>query len=153
MNDLKKLIPLLAVALNSAFIGAMILIGLVLVPFWRTVEPQAFLDWFTTYSGSIDSLMFPFGPGVLILAVVAFFLRKEQRVLWGLTALLILANILYYFIYFRPTNSSFAQQTMGTHEVGEELSVWLTYHWQRIIFALGALITSILAISKTSAKD
>lgn len=129
MKPANKIIQLLIIALNSVFIGAMTLIALVLVPFYKTSEPQAFLDWFTTYSNSLDSLMFPFGPGVFILAIVAFFLNKENKILWGLTALLILANILYYPIYFRPTNSSFAEQTIEINNVSNALATWLNYHW------------------------
>ncbi|MDY8135980.1 hypothetical protein [Aquimarina sp. 2201CG5-10] len=146
MNIINKIIQQLTIALNGAFIGAMILIALVLVPFWRTSESQVFLDWFTTYSGSIDSLMFPLGPGVMVLAILAFFLSKENRVLWVFTIILIFANILYYLIYFLPTNTSFKEQTIAINEVSGELTIWLRYHWQRIFFALGALITSIMAV-------
>lgn len=153
MKPANKIIQLLTIALNGAFIGAMILIALVLVPFWKASEPQTFLDWFTAYGGNIGGLMIPLGPGVLILAIIALFLNKENRLLWGLTALLTLANILYFPIYYLPTNNSFVEQTIEVNEVGGELVTWLKYHWQRTFFAIGALITSILAVSKTMNKS
>ena len=117
-----------------------------------TYEPQKFLDWFTTYSGEIGSIMIPLGPGVLILAIIALILNKDQKLLWILTIILTTANILYFPIYYLPTNSSFAEQTIGIYEVNSELSTWVTFHWQRTLFASGALITSILAVSKTMRK-
>jgi len=149
MKSYNKLIQLLTIALNSIFIGAMALIGLVLVPFWKASEPQVFLEWFTTYSKNIGSFMVPFGPGVLILAVIAFLWNRGNRILWGLTVLLTLANILYFPIYYMPTNSSFAEQAIPLSDVGEELNTWLCYHWQRLFFALGALFTSMLAVGRT----
>ncbi|HAS40473.1 MAG TPA: hypothetical protein DCS93_08340 [Microscillaceae bacterium] len=153
MKQASRISQILTITLNSAFIGAMILIALVLVSFWRSSEPQVFLDWFTAHSSKIDRFMFPFGPGVLILATVSFFLNKENKILWGVTMLLITANILYYLIYFRPTNSSFAAQSIDIHKVSAELTTWLNFHWQRIFFAIGALITSILAVSRTMSQS
>ena len=93
--------------MNGAFIGSMLLIALVLVPFWRASEPKVFLDWFTVYGGKIGNLLIPLGPGVLILAIIALFLNKENKVLWLLTIILTVANILYFPIYYLPTNTSF----------------------------------------------
>ncbi|CAM1343414.1 hypothetical protein [Tenacibaculum amylolyticum] len=93
--------------------------------------------------------MIPLGPGVLILAIIALLQNKQYKVLWGLTIVFTLINIIYFPVYFLPTNTSFADQTIEVSAVSEELNNWLSYHWQRIFFASGALVTSILAISKT----
>jgi len=63
-----------------------------------------------------------------------------------------LANMLYYPIYYVPTNTSFAEQTIDVARVSNELSTWITLHWQRIFFAIAALVTSILAVTKKSIK-
>lgn len=153
MKLANKTIQLLTVALNGAFIGAMILIALVLVPFWQTAEPQVFLDWFSAYGNNIGQLMIPLGPGVLILAIISLLLNKENKLLWLLTIVFTIANILYFPIYYLPTNASFAEQTIALNEVSGELSNWLSYHWQRTLFAIAALITSILAVARTMKTD
>ena len=152
MQHANKVIQLLLIALNGALIGAMILIALVMVPFWQSSEPQAFLDWFTAYSPSIGDLMLPLGFGVLFLAVVTFFLSKENKVLRGLTIVFILVTIVYYPIYYLPTNASFSEQTINAAEIGSELSTWLSLHWQRIFFSGAALVTSILAVTRTQSN-
>ena len=152
MLQIKKTLQCLIIALNSAFIGAMLLIALVLVPFWQTAEPSIFLDWFSLYSSNIGKLMIPFGPGVLVLAVIVFFIDRANKILWGLTIALLLANVLYFPLYFLATNASFAEQTIAISDVSTELSTWLDFHWHRILFALGALITSILAVVKNQPK-
>lgn len=142
----KNVVQISTIALNGAFIGAMVLIGLVIAPFWQNTEPQSFLDWFTAYGSSIGNLMIPLGPGVLIFAVLAFFMSKENKLLWGLTIAFTLANILYFPLYFLPTNASFSEQTINIMGVSDELSTWVNFHWQRVLFAIAALVTSITAV-------
>ncbi len=103
MNTTNKVSQLATIALNGAFIGAMILIALVLVPFWKSAPPQEFLDWFTANGDKIGSLMKPLGPGVLILALISLLLNPNTRLRWGLTVILTVANILYFPIYYLPT--------------------------------------------------
>ena len=153
MKSVNTLIQLSAITLNAAFIGAMLLIALVLVPFWQAFAPSVFLDWFRTYAASLGSLMLPFGPGVLILAIFALALNRDRKLWWGLTILLTVANILYFPVYFLPTNNAFVEQTIPIAEVSGELNNWLNYHWQRIFFATGGLITSAIAVSRTMSRN
>ena len=146
MNQLNKIVQMLVIGLNGAFIGAMILIGIVLVPFWQVSEPQVFLDWFSKYSSTIGGMMIPLGPGVLVLAIATYFLSANNKKLWGLTAIFILINVLYFPIYYLPTNNSFAEQTIELASISSELSTWINLHWQRVFFASLALVTSIIAV-------
>ena len=153
MKQFLRVIPLLVIALNGAFIGAMVLIAVVIAPFWQDSEPQSFLDWFSAYGHIIGKIMIPLGPGVLILSIIAFATttkNKRSRLLWGLTIIFLAANILYFPIYYLPTNNSFAQQTIAHSEVGSALATWLNLHWQRIFLAAAALITSVLAVMHQS---
>ena len=152
MKTTNKIVQLSTVILNAAFIAAMLFIAFILVPFWKASEPQIFLNWFSVYSGNIGSFMIPLGPGVLILAILALVLNKENKMLWTLTVILTLINVLYFPLYFLPTNTSFEEQTIAINKVSPELNNWLKYHWQRTFFALGALITSVLAIFKSFQK-
>lgn len=147
MTKLNKTIQLLTIALNAAFIGAMILIGLVLVPFWQSSDPQVFLNWFSAYSGNIGSLMIPLGPGVLILAIICFFLNKDKKTLWSLTILFTMGNIIIFPLYFLSANTSFTEQTIELSNVSGELESWLKFHWLRVFLALAALVTSMMAVA------
>lgn len=151
MQKINNTIQLSIIALNGAFIGAMILIALVLVPFWQSLQPPLFLDWFTAHSNNIGRLMIPLGPGVLCLAMATFFLSQKNKIWWGLTIIFTLFNILYFPIYFLSTNTSFAEQTIEIAQVSDTLSTWLSYHWHRIFFATAALVTTIVAILKNQA--
>jgi len=153
MNQANKIIQLLIIALNGAFIGAMVFIALVVVPFWQASEPQFFFDWFSSYGQSIGKLMIPLGPGVLILAIITFVMSKGNRILWGLTTIFLVANILYFPIYYLPTNNAFAEQTIEANALSNVLSTWLKLHWQRIFFAIGALIASIFAVIKSQSEN
>ena len=152
MKKSNKILQLLIIALNGSFIGAMVLIAMVIVPFWQDSDSQLFLDWFSSYGHTIGQVMIPLGPGVLVLTIITFFMSKNSRILWGLSIIFLLVNILYFPIYYLPTNNSFAEQTIEINEVSNELSTWLQFHWQRIFFAIGALITSILAVTRNQTQ-
>ena len=80
MKLANKIVQLLIIVLNAAFIGAMIFIALVLIPFWKASEPLAFLDWFATRVGLTRGFMLPFGPATLGLAIAAFVLSDDTGV-------------------------------------------------------------------------
>ncbi|MCJ8300686.1 MAG: hypothetical protein MJK13_17380 [Pseudomonadales bacterium] len=130
----------------------MVLIALVIVPFWQAGETQAFLDWYSAYSPNSARMMLPLGPGGLVLTILVFFMERENKILWGLTIAFLVANVGYFPIYFLPANAAFAEQTIAISEVSAELATWLDFHWHRIILALGALLTSTLAVVKKPSK-
>jgi len=43
---MRKIVPLLTIALNGAFIDLIILIAFVLVPYWKSCGPHVFLTGF-----------------------------------------------------------------------------------------------------------
>lgn len=149
MNKFTNVLQLSAVMLNACFIGGMLLIAIVLVPYWQALEPQVFLDWFSVYSDSIGNMMIPLGPIVVLLAIVSFYLNPKARFLWGLTILFLFANVAYFILYHKPTNAMFSEQTIVLDVVTEEVDKWLTYHWQRLFFACCGLVTSIMAVLKS----
>jgi hypothetical protein len=49
--------------LTGLLAGGMVLIEVVLLPFWRGSSPADFRDWFAAHSGRIRDLMIPLGAG------------------------------------------------------------------------------------------
>src|SRR5688572_29691255 len=59
-------------AVNAGLLaGGMVLIEVVLVPFWRGTSPTEFRGWFTTHSGRIRSVMRPLGAGGVLLTAAS----------------------------------------------------------------------------------
>ncbi len=71
-----QLLAVGSVVLTGLFTGAMLLVGVALVTFWQSLEPQAFLDWFAAHSHRVGRLMVPLG-GAAVLATWA-----AAAVLW-----------------------------------------------------------------------
>ncbi len=149
MKVTNQILPLLTIAINGVFIGGQLLISVLLGPFWKKMEPQAVLDWFTQNVDNMGLLMAPLGPLVLILSVIVFFKKGPSKLLWGLTVIFMLGNILYLPFYFIDANTMLVDQVIQLDMVKTELLRWLNFNWQRTFFALAALTTSIWAVSKT----
>jgi hypothetical protein len=82
---LSRALALLTAVLVALLAGGMVLIRVVLVPFWRGASPADFRDWFAAHSGRIRSLMVPLGVGAAVagtasaIAQVAEGARVPQR--------------------------------------------------------------------------
>src|SRR5215510_8102349 len=51
--------------------GAMLFIGVALVPFWQGLQPAEFRAWFALHSGRIGALMIPLGIAAVIASLAA----------------------------------------------------------------------------------
>src|ERR671920_1511059 len=58
-----RFLALLSAVLAGLLAGGMILIDVVLLPFWRGVPPDQFRAWFAAHSDRIRTLMIPLGAG------------------------------------------------------------------------------------------
>src|SRR5262249_25909236 len=67
-----------AIAL-AVLLGNLLLVATALVPFWRAVDPEAFLDWFARYARGIQISAFPLGVGSTALAAAAAIARWHER--------------------------------------------------------------------------
>jgi len=59
--------------------GAMLLIGVAVVPFWLSLQPSEFARWFREYSPLLGRLMLPLGVCATVLAIVAAFITGAAR--------------------------------------------------------------------------
>src|SRR3712207_46446 len=66
---LSRPLTLLTAVLTGLLAGGMVLIQVVLLPFWRTVPPADFRRWFSAHSGRIRTLMVPLGAGAGVAAL------------------------------------------------------------------------------------
>src|SRR5438876_218312 len=64
-------------ALAALLAGAMLLIRVVLVPFWQRLAPDAFRDWFRDNSGRIGAVMFPLGGAATLSATAAAVVSRD----------------------------------------------------------------------------
>ena len=98
--------------------GALLAEGAVLVPFWRSLEPQEFLRW---YAGNASLLLRFFGPlealpalVVVVAAAASFYAGAPGGLPLAVASVLAVGVLLTFPLYFKTANESFASGTIET---------------------------------------
>jgi hypothetical protein len=150
MHVVAEVTRLLSVAALGLYVGAMLTEGCVLVPYWRALPPPEFLAW---YAANDRRLLGFFGP---VTAATAVFALAAALVAWWhgdagrwpalVAAVLTLAAVATFSIYFQAANASFATASIGVDRVGAELARWATWHWGRTVLSVAALAAALLSL-------
>src|SRR5712692_2124676 len=108
----------LAVLVLGLSAGAVVAEGAVLVPFWRSLQPESFLTWYRQHA---TLLLRFFGPleilaaGLAVVAALVSWLGDEPASgLLAISDLLAVLVLALFPLYFRRTNASFAEATIAT---------------------------------------
>ncbi len=152
MSGLKQT---LSVVFMGAFAGGCLVVSVVLVPTWRGMDPEAFLDWFQENGPRLGLTLFPLEAAGALFAVLAFFgaarRRSNGRLPWGLSALCIVATLVLLPLYFAGANARMIEGNMGAREVGAELASWRGWQWLRTALAVLAVAFGVLGLDREQA--
>lgn len=149
-NTICELTRFLSAAFWGLFAGAMLTEALVLVPYWRSLAPSEFFLW---YQANDKRLLDFFGR--LTLLTVIFAIASGAISMWQghfgkwltfLAALISIAVISTFFIYFQKANASFTAASLKVENVATELTRWAIWHWCRTILSFVALILSMMSL-------
>jgi hypothetical protein len=140
---------LLAVVALGLSAGAVLAEGAVLVRFWRSLQPEAFLAWYRQHAvlllrffGSLEVV----AAGLAVLAaLVSWFGDGPAAGLLAVSALLAVLVLAVFPLYFRRANASFAEATIAIAEVGVELRRYSNWHWVRVMLAIAAFAVAAVA--------
>lgn len=132
---MSRFTQILSLASMSAFAGGCLVVSVVMVPSWRKMDPEAFLDWFPTNGPRLGLTLFPMEAAGASSAVLAFIgaLRRRSagRLPWGLSGLCIVATLGLLPAYFAGANARMINGAVGTPEVDDELERWARWQWLR----------------------
>jgi hypothetical protein len=153
-ESLVRILGLLAALGLGLSAGAMLAEAAVLVPYWRSLPPEEFLRW---YERNADRLMRFFGPLEVVAALLALAAAAAAAVygspastaLWG-AALLAVAVLLTFFVYFRSVNEGFAKGTVAPADVPEQLGRWSSWHWARTLLGTLSFAAALAALQARS---
>jgi uncharacterized membrane protein len=141
---------LLASVTLGVFVGCMLTAGFVLVPYWRALPPDEFLAW---YAANDRRLFGFFGvmtvltlAVVLLAAAVAVWICAPGCKMMLAAAILIVATVAMFPLYFAHANASFAAGTIAPDAVGTELARWAWWHGVRTVVSAVALALATLAV-------
>ena len=150
MNLFAEVMVFLAAAGLALFIGALLTEAMVLVPMWRTLEPQDFFTLHAAHAHRLYAFFAPLTVSATVLTVVAAVTSvaasrplSSVSVVAAVLALVILST---YGLYFRRANASFAEASITHEALPAELARWAAWHWFRTAIGLVALASSLLAL-------
>jgi hypothetical protein len=144
MFNLSKIFNLLSVISLSLFSGAFLFIALVIVKFWRSIEPDIFLNWMNDNFFRFPMLMIPLNMVALLMTIAAFGTawksNPANKLPLGLSLICIFICTSTYSIYFAGANAEFLNRSIELSQVSTALNTWSNWHWLRTILAIAALV-------------
>jgi hypothetical protein len=142
----------LSAAALGIFVGAQLTEGLVLVPYWRALPPEQFFRW---YAENDQRLLGFFGPLTTVTALLAiaaamvtWWEAAPGRLAASIAALVMIAIVASFFVYFEHANKSFAEAGIASSAVAAELARWSGWHWSRTVLAAVAFAAALLALRR-----
>jgi hypothetical protein len=130
--------------------GALVAEGGVLVPFWRSERPEAFLAWYRTHATLLVGF---YGP--LEIAAVGFasaalvangFHPTMASAPWVIAVVSSVGVLAALPLYFQKANTSFATGSIALEHLPAELRRWARWHWVRTALALLAFAFAAIAL-------
>jgi hypothetical protein len=151
MNLFAEVMPFLAAASLALFVGALLTEAIVLVPMWRSLQPQEFFKLHVAHAHRLYTFFAPLltvsatllAVGAAITSVVTNRQQSSASVAAAVLALTILST---YGLYFRRANASFAEVSITHEALPAELARWASWHWFRTTVGLVALATALVAL-------
>lgn len=152
---LSRTLAVLTAVLVGLLAGGMVLIEVLLVPFWRGAPPAEFRDWFTAHSGRIRALMLPLGAGAGVVAIasaVANVAEGREAAAASVAAAGATAGVVAITITVNePANRQFTGGTLTDNETAALLDRWARWHDLRVVLGLAATVAAVLALAQRDA--
>ncbi len=137
--------------------GAMLAEGAVLVPWWRSLPPGSFLQWYASNATRLFDFFGPLeiaGAGLALGASALHLVRGRPAGAWFVASTVLAVAILSAFpIYFQEANASFATGTIEPERVGSELARWASWHWGRTALGILACGAAVRGVRATGADE
>src|SRR5690348_5440141 len=115
--------------------GAVLAEAAILIPFWRSLQPESFL---ALYRQHATLLVWFFGPLeviaaalIMLAALVGSFAGERSSGPFMVSALLAVSVLVAFPLYFQQANARFAEATIATADVRDELLRYSKWHWVR----------------------
>lgn len=153
LQTIRRPLRITSAAAIGMLAGAMALIKVVLVPFWRDAPPREFRSWFATYSGRIRGIMGPLGMAGLgtALATTAVEARTGGVPLPAAAAAAASAAVVGITVTVNePANAMFVEPDFDDEQTTELLGRWARWHDARV--SLGLAATAAAAIVATARR-
>ena len=151
----KQAVLLLPVIALGVMTGALLAEGFLLVPYRRALPPQDFLAWYRQHALLLQNFFGPLEVGATVVSIaaagVSWFGRDPARQWLTCSAVLGVAVLAVFPLYFQDANTSFRTGTIALAAVSEELNRWSNWHGARTALAFAAFVAAAVAGTKSRA--
>ncbi|MEP3654581.1 MAG: hypothetical protein ABJO36_06770 [Litorimonas sp.] len=135
-----ELLHVSATVLIGLYAGSLLTEAMILVPYWRRMQPAEFFGLHVTLGPRLFRYYAPLTALAVAFAVFAGLFGGALKIL---AAGLCLSALIIYFVYFKKANASFAAHSLKDEDLGAELKRWANWHWLRTIIVIFAFIASV----------
>lgn len=139
----------LAVFGIGAFTGMLLSIGMSFGAYWKSLSPEALIDWFASNKKGAAKPLGPILLPTLIGLGGALWLQwgdPQARWLWAGALASIVVLLVFTVVYFFPINGRLESRTMPPAQVPATIRQWLSLHWIRVFLSLLAGVLSFIAV-------
>ena len=149
-----RFLALLSAVLAGLLTGGMVLIDVVLLPFWRGVPPEQFRTWFASHSDRIRTVMIPLGAGAAAMNAASAVVQTAKGPRAGAASMAAAAAagvVAITITVNEPINHQFTAGQLTDAETASLLDRWARWHRLRVV--LGVLATLGAAFALTDRKS
>jgi hypothetical protein len=118
----------LGVLLLGVTAGAMLAEASVLVPYWQSLDPADFFDWYAANASLLVDFYSPLEIASAVVALVCAALYSAQSRpgarLWWASAVLALLVIATFFVFFKDANAAFSERAVAVDSLRASLETW-----------------------------
>jgi Domain of unknown function (DUF1772) len=153
LQIVRRPLRLATAGISGILAGAMLVIKIVLVPFWRDAPPREFRAWFGQHSARIRGLMVPLGAAGLGVSGATAALEARRKGAPGPAAVAAGASAGVVAITLsvnEPANAKFEQADFDDEQTAELLRKWSRWHDVRV--SLGLIATAAAVITAASSR-
>ncbi len=137
--------------LTGLLAGGMVLIDLVLLPFWRAAAPADFRRWFTANADRIRALMIPLGAGAgaaCTASAVGQVVEGRRTVPASTLAAAATVGVIAITVTVNePANHRFTGGTLTDPETTDLLRTWARWHHVRVLLGVVATVAATVALA------
>jgi hypothetical protein len=149
---LSRALAVLTAVLVGLLAGGMVLIEVVLVPFWRGVPPARFREWFTAHADRIRALMVPLGAGAggaAVASAAAGVAEGDGGAAASAVAAAATVGVVGITVTINePANHRFTTGALTDTATTELLDRWARWHHVRVALGLAATVAAGVALAQ-----
>ena len=136
--------------------GAMLAEAAILVPYWQSLAPSDFFDWYAANASLLVDFYSPLEISAAVSAIACaiwYSVRSRPGAgLWWLAATLSIFVLVMFFLYFEEANAGFAERAIAEGDVADALATWGTWQWARVAVGFTAFAVAVWALRKNAAS-